>query len=83
MHGSIQDIFIKKIFLNNIKKNFKNAWIDLGHFYKKIFFATMKKFPVNYKNFFGTINIFFATIKRVSSQLSKKFFTTIKKISQL
>ena len=48
---------LKKYFLENIKNFFKNAWIDLGHFYKKIFFATMKKFPVNYKNFFGTIKI--------------------------
>ena len=57
---------LKKYFLENIKKIFKNAWIDLGHFYKKIFFATMKKFPVNYKNFFATIKNFFTTIKKYS-----------------
>ena len=49
----------KKNFITTIKKLF--AWIALGHFYKKNFFAAIKKIPRNYKN------IFLETIQKIFS----------------
>ena len=44
----------KKIFLANIKKISVNAWIDLGHFYKKNFFRKYKKNFYKYMDRSGT-----------------------------
>ena len=48
------------------------AWTALGHFYKKNFFATIKKILRSYKEKIYLPGSFWDTIKKFSSKLLKK-----------